>query len=82
MKKMTAVLTLVLLLTAPVVFAEEAAKSAMMDDMGSQGMMKMYQCAMDGYTADKPGKCPKCGMELSEKQMTAAEAKAALDGSK
>lgn len=23
-----------------------------------------YACPMDGYTSDKPGKCPKCGMAL------------------
>jgi hypothetical protein len=25
---------------------------------------KKYVCSMDGYTSDKPGKCPKCGMDL------------------
>jgi rubrerythrin len=24
----------------------------------------MYRCDMDGYQSDKPGKCPKCGMNL------------------
>jgi rubrerythrin len=26
----------------------------------------MYQCAMCGITSDKPGKCPKCGMEMTK----------------
>ncbi len=29
---------------------------------------KTYFCSMDGYTSDKPGKCPKCGMDLTEKK--------------
>jgi len=29
---------------------------------------KTYVCPMDGTTSDKPGKCPKCGMDLIEKQ--------------
>jgi rubrerythrin len=29
---------------------------------------KTYICTMDGYTSDKPGKCPKCGMDLVEKK--------------
>jgi hypothetical protein len=28
----------------------------------------IYVCPMDGYRSDKPGKCPKCGMELKEKE--------------
>jgi hypothetical protein len=31
-------------------------------------MEKTYVCPMDGYTSDKPGKCPKCGMDLVEKK--------------
>ncbi len=26
-----------------------------------------YACPMDGYVSDKPGKCPRCGMELQKK---------------
>lgn len=26
-----------------------------------------YVCPMDGYTSDKPGKCPKCGMKLEKR---------------
>ena len=29
---------------------------------------KTYVCPMDGYTSDKPGKCPKCGMDLELKK--------------
>ena len=82
MKKILAVLILATLLVAPVLFAEETMKSASMGDMGNKGMMKMYQCSMDGYTSDKPGKCAKCGMNLSEKEMTADQAQAALKESK
>ncbi len=31
-------------------------------------MAKTYVCPMDGTTSDKPGKCPKCGMDLVEKK--------------
>jgi hypothetical protein len=36
---------------------------------GSQSSNKVvtkYVCAMDGTTSDKPGKCSKCGMEMTE----------------
>lgn len=36
---------------------------------GSQTNTKVvakYVCTMDGTTSDKPGKCPKCGMEMTE----------------
>ncbi len=29
---------------------------------------KTYVCPMDGSTSHKPGKCPKCGMDLVEKK--------------
>jgi hypothetical protein len=32
----------------------------------------VYVCPMDGYTSDKPGACPKCGMDL-EKQTKPGE---------
>jgi rubrerythrin len=31
-------------------------------------LTKTYVCPMDGYTSDKPGKCPSCGMDLVEKK--------------
>lgn len=44
------------------------------------GAMKtVYVCPMDGYTSEKPGECPLCGMFLEEKEMPAADANAALD---
>jgi len=27
-----------------------------------------YSCPMGHATSDKPGKCPKCGMEMTEKK--------------
>ena len=41
--------------------------------------VKTYVCPMDGYASDKPGECPLCGMNLEEKEMTAAEAEAAME---
>ncbi len=29
---------------------------------------KIYMCPMGDYQGDKPGKCPKCGMDLVEKK--------------
>lgn len=45
-------------------------------------MKTVHTCSMDGYTSEKPGECALCGMFLEEKEMTAAEAKIALDKSK
>ena len=44
------------------------------------GMVKVYQCPMDGYTVS--AKCPLCGAKMEEKEMTAADAQAAIDKSK
>ncbi|NGY37731.1 hypothetical protein FQU23_009420 [Flavobacterium sp. XN-5] len=36
---------------------------------GSQPKTKIvtkYVCPMDGSTSDKPGECPKCGMEMTK----------------
>ena len=82
MKKWMSFLILTAIIVSPVAYAEEMAKSMPMGEMGKEGMMKMYQCPMDGYTSETPGECPLCGMELEEKEMTADEAKAALEKSK
>ncbi len=42
--------------------------------------VKVYQCSMDKYTV--PSHCPLCGMKMEEKEMTAADAQAAIDKSK
>lgn len=34
---------------------------------------KVYACPMGDYEGPKPGKCPKCGMELKEKKPAAAK---------
>jgi len=39
-----------------------------MADKKMAPMAKTYVCTMDGFTSDKPGKCPKCGMDLVEKK--------------
>ena len=75
-------LILAAIVISPVAYAEDMAKSMPMGEMGKEGMMKMHQCSMDGYTSEKAGKCPRCGMDLEEKEMTADEAKAALEKSK
>ncbi|HLF17628.1 MAG TPA: heavy metal-binding domain-containing protein [Candidatus Omnitrophota bacterium] len=41
--------------------------------------VKKYVCPMDGYVSDEPGKCPKCGMNLEEKEMTAVEPEAVME---
>ena len=83
MKKMTMFLILASIFAGGVAFAEGVAKpvSLMMNDK-AEGKVKVYQCSMEGYTADKPGVCPFCKMQLEEKEMTAKEAKAALEQSK
>ena len=68
MKKLTAMILLVSLLSAPVIFAEDAMKSMPMSEKGGNAMKRMYQCPMDGTLSEKPGKCPKCGMDLVEKK--------------
>jgi len=83
MKKLAGVLVVALLLLAPAGYAEEGLHSGYMHgEMENQAMMKMFQCPMDKYTSEKPGECPRCGMKLEEKEMTADEAKAALEESK
>jgi len=42
--------------------------------------VKVYQCSMDKYTV--PAECPLCGMKMEEKEMTAADAQAAIDQAK
>lgn len=36
---------------------------------------KVYACPMGDYKGDKPGKCPKCGMNLAEQKPAAAAKK-------
>jgi len=31
-------------------------------------VIRTYICPMDGYTSNKPGTCPRCGMNLVEKK--------------
>gem|GEM_PF-2694199 len=38
------------------------------DSTAGNATHKTYACPMDGYTSDKPGKCPNCGMDLVEKK--------------
>lgn len=75
-------LILVSIFAGPVAFAEGVGKPVSLMNDQVQGKVKMYQCSMEGYTSDKPGKCPFCDMDLEEKEMTVDEAKAALDQSK
>ncbi len=44
------------------------------------GMVKVYQCPMDGHTIS--AKCPECGMKMEEKEMTAGDAQAAINKAK
>lgn len=82
MKKISTLIVLTVVLFAPVVLAQEGMHAGH-SHMGEHGeMMKVYQCSMDGYTSEKAGECPLCGMDLEEKEMPADEAKAALEKSK
>jgi hypothetical protein len=49
---------------------------------GKTEMVTMYQCPMDQCTSKTSGKCPICGMNMEEKQMTAGEAQEAMDKTK
>lgn len=42
--------------------------------------VKVYQCPMDSYTALRH--CAVCGMKMEEKEMTSADAQAAIEKSK
>ena len=53
--------------STPVV-KSKAKKSKKKAGKKMSSMAKTYICTMDGYTSDKPGKCPKCGMDLVEKK--------------
>ena len=46
---------------------------------GNEGMVTVYHCPMCDLTMEKAGQCPKCGADLEEKEMTAADAQAAMD---
>ena len=82
MKKIATFLILVSIFAGPVAFAEGVGKPVSLLNEQTQGKVKVYQCSMEGYTSDKPGKCAKCGMDLMETEMAAEEAKAALEQSK
>jgi hypothetical protein len=84
MKKLMSILVLAVMLIVPAAFAEDMGSMPMgnaKEQQGEPSNMTVYQCSMDGYTSDKPGNCPKCGMKLNEKTMTASQAKAALEQS-
>ena len=49
---------------------------------GNEGMVTVYHCPMCDLTMEKAGQCPKCGADLEEKEMTAADAQAAMDEAK
>jgi hypothetical protein len=54
--------------STPVVSATPVAKhKAKKTKKKAAAIAKVYVCPMDGYTSDKPGSCPKCGMSLVEK---------------
>jgi len=59
-----------------------AAYEATSQDAGKAEMVTMYQCPMDQCTSKTAGKCPMCGMNMEEKQMTAGEAQEAMDKTK
>ena len=48
--------------------ADSSEVTSSKDSTAGNAVHKTYVCSMDGYTSDKPGKCPKCGMDLVEKK--------------
>ena len=75
MKKIKALILSGLLVLAAhgLAFAEHEAQ--VQDDK-----VKVLHCSMCDYTV--PSNCPHCGMKMEEKEMTAADAQAAIDKSK
>jgi len=45
-----------------------AAAACKREERGAKRLFKTYVCPMGEYQSSKPGKCPKCGMELAEKK--------------
>lgn len=45
-----------------------AAAACKKGESGAKRAFKTYVCPMGEYQSSKPGKCPKCGMELEEKK--------------
>ena len=78
MKKFAILFLLLTFFIAPIAFAQAPPSAA----MSEKADMKVYACSMDGYTAEKSGKCPMCGMKLEKKIMKTDEAQSALEKSK
>jgi len=49
-----------------VAFAHGATAKAPTSEKAATKVEKAYVCTMDDFASDKPGKCPKCGMDLRE----------------
>ena len=45
-----------------------AAYACKREESGTKRVFKTYVCPMGEYQSSKPGKCPKCGMNLVEKK--------------
>jgi hypothetical protein len=74
---------MILIISCSMVFAQNQTKSA--DNQSSTPKMEMakdsiyYTCPMHkDVIKDKPGKCPKCGMDLVKKTIKKTEIKEAL----
>ena len=66
MKKL--LILLVVLTSTTVTFAQNS-KDTMPKGKTAMAVKKTYTCLMHPeVTSDKPGKCPKCGMDLVEKK--------------
>ena len=57
--------SLILMVVIPAVAFSFAKKPAVSQNAGTVSGKK-YGCSMGCYFSDKPGKCPKCGMDLME----------------
>ncbi len=66
MKKL--LILLVVLTAATATFAQKA-KDTLPKSKTATATKVVYTCSMDpDVTSDKPGKCPKCGMDLVKKK--------------
>lgn len=82
MKNLMSLLLFLVIVLPHTAFADEMNHSGSAESMTKEGMVRVYQCPMDGYASKETGECPRCGMNLEEKEMTSDAAQAALEKSK
>ncbi len=55
-------------MSAPVAHSTPAGKHKAKKTSKKKAVKDVYACPMGHYTGDKPGKCPKCGMDLVKQE--------------